>query len=67
MRIYYFVCFFFLGNAQVLQVMEVISKLYELIDIISSTTKFFANNEPECDSHHFLYEVRETYVCVKEA
>ena len=68
MRVFYFVCLLFsLGNAQVLQAIGVIDKLYKLIEAIHSATKFFANIEGECDSHYFHYEVRETNFCFSEA
>ena len=68
MRIFYFVCLLsFIGNAQVLEVIEVINKLYKLIEVISLTTKFFANIEDECDSHNLHYEVRESHFCANEA
>ena len=65
MRIFYFLCLFsHFGNTQeeVLEVMDVIIKLYKLIEVISSATKFFANIEAECDSHYFHYEVR-AFLC----
>ena len=62
MRILIFLLVFtFFGNAQVMEVVGVINKLYSLISGINSVVKFYAKITEECDSEYFHYEVRGTH------